>query len=452
MREYRSNRGTVNHYPILKPLISVTHFSIISKLYAQSRSPRYAASPRSKTVSGEFIAGHFHKFIVRNSQYLKADDCVPLSTTMASVTLLHPEETFTISALQAMTKCSLFQNNPALLVSPYRVQSSVSLSIFREFFSALEGNAINITDTNFRELLRLCDEFGFSELAAKLSEFRSSMDFKETEDVDARGRIAGLEETANQHSHVIAMLQDKVTQLSTDFGRLVGEVSALRSASAGIQTLSEEVLALKAQIAAISSAVSSSQNLPPPPSPPVPLFDSRIISDFPEIFAEFRKKQFSLLWRGSRDGFKAKEFHSRCDGHSNILTVILDTEGNIFGGFTPLEWESREWNGQHGKENNTLKTDDSLRSFLFTLKNPRNIPAKRFALREEKKQWAAVCTAGKGPDFYDITISDNCNVNTRSFTYLGVVYTNDTGLDSDIVFTGSQYFQVEEVEVFEIRD
>jgi hypothetical protein len=45
--------------------------------------------------------------------------------------------------------------------------------------------------------------------------------------------------------HVIAILQNKVTHLSTDFGCLVGEVSALRSAAAGIQTLSEEVSALK---------------------------------------------------------------------------------------------------------------------------------------------------------------------------------------------------------------
>jgi hypothetical protein len=43
-------------------------------------------------------------------------------------------------------------------------------------------------------------------------------------------------------------LQDKVTQLSTDFGRLVREVSSLRSAAAGIQTLSEEVCFLTTQI------------------------------------------------------------------------------------------------------------------------------------------------------------------------------------------------------------
>jgi hypothetical protein len=39
--------------------------------------------------------------------------------------------------------------------------------------------------------------------------------------------------------------------------------------------------------------------------------DSMIISDFPEIFADFRMKRFSLLWRGSRDGFGVSEFHNR---------------------------------------------------------------------------------------------------------------------------------------------
>jgi hypothetical protein len=147
------------------------------------------------------------------------------------------------------------------LVSPYRVQSSVSLSLFREFLSALEGKAIKITDTNYTELERLCDEFCFSELAAKLSEFRLSMDFQkeEAEDADARGRIAFLEEQSNEHSHVTAILEDKVTQLSTDFGRLVGEVSALRSA-------------------AMSPTVTPSQNQPPPPSPAVSQLSQSITS------------------------------------------------------------------------------------------------------------------------------------------------------------------------------
>jgi outer membrane murein-binding lipoprotein Lpp len=302
---------------------------------------------------------------------------------MDSVSLVHREETLTVPVLQAINKCSLFQKNVTLTATPYHIQSSVSLSIFQDFISALKGNTINITDTNFTELQRLSKEFGFSEFEVKLSEIRPSLDPKTAEHFDARERIAALEEQTNQHSHAIETLESKVTQLSTDFGRLISEVSALRSAAAGIQTLSEsvsvlktqipqklndpvveqlstdfselrkEVSILKAQIAAMSLTVTSSPaavppsqpimaipspNQPPPPSPapsqppPVPSFDSRIISDFPEIFAEFRGKQFVILCRGSRDGFKAKEFHRRCDGHANTLTVILDTKGNIFGG------------------------------------------------------------------------------------------------------------------------
>jgi hypothetical protein len=277
---------------------------------------------------------------------------------MASVTLVHPEETLTTSALQAMAKCSLFQKNPALLVAPYRVQSSVTLLIFQEFISALERKTVKITDTNFTGLQRLCEEFGFGEFAAKLSEFRASMGFKGAEDAGAGGRIAALEEKAQRHDRAIALLQDKFTQLSRDFGRLAGEVSALRSASAGI--------------AGMPPAAE-----PSPQKPPAPSFDSRVISGFPEIFAEFRGKRFEILWRGSRDGFKAKEFHRRCEGHANTLTVILDTKGNIFGGFTPVEWESRP--------SSYWKADDSLKSFLFTLKNPHNIPAMRFALKPEKR-------------------------------------------------------------------
>jgi hypothetical protein len=190
--------------------------------------------------------------------------------------------------------------------------------------------------------------------------------------------------------------------------------------------------------------------------PPPPPFDSRIISDLPEIFAEFRKKRFSLLWRGSRDGFKTQEFHCRCDGHANTLTVILDKEGNIFGGFTPLEWESRVHNGQFGKDDNCLKADDSQKSFVFTLKNPHNVPARRFALKPDRKQEAIVCDSKWGPCFGskgDISVYDSCGENAESNTsFFGYGYINDTGLSGDTFFTGSQRFQVNEIEVFEIAD
>jgi hypothetical protein len=50
----------------------------------------------------------------------------------------------------------------------------------------------------------------------------------------------------------------------------------------------------------------------------------------PGISAEYRVKRFTLLWRGSRDGFGAREFHARCDGHAPTLTLIEVTKGEHF--------------------------------------------------------------------------------------------------------------------------
>ena len=41
-----------------------------------------------------------------------------------------------------------------------------------------------------------------------------------------------------------------------------------------------------------------------------------------------------LKYRASRDGFKANDFHRKCDDIANSITVIKVTSGNVFGGFT----------------------------------------------------------------------------------------------------------------------
>jgi hypothetical protein len=174
--------------------------------------------------------------------------------------------------------------------------------------------------------------------------------------------------------------------------------------------------------------------------------DSSALWGFPAVFEEFKEQKFTLLWRGSRDGFKAKQFHKRCDGHPNTLTVILDTDGNIFGGFTPVEWESRT-------KSPYSKADPSLKSFLFTMKNPHNVPPRIFALKAENKDEAIWCDSDFGPHFCDITVFNDCNANTDSCAGdLGTCYTNDTGLDGETIFTGSNCFQAKEIEVFEIME
>ncbi len=51
--------------------------------------------------------------------------------------------------------------------------------------------------------------------------------------------------------------------------------------------------------------------------------------------------KWTLLYRGTRDGFGTNDFHSKCDGHSNTLTILKAKESEfIFGGFATVSWES----------------------------------------------------------------------------------------------------------------
>jgi hypothetical protein len=103
-------------------------------------------------------------------------------------------------------------------------------------------------------------------------------------------------------------------------------------------------------------------------------FYSLVLSDFPPLFDEFLSNRFVFLWRGSCNGFGAENFHGRCDGHANALTLIFDTGRNVSGDFTPLHWDS----------NHQTKCDENLKDFLFMLKNPHNTPARKFALNAEQ--------------------------------------------------------------------
>ena len=50
------------------------------------------------------------------------------------------------------------------------------------------------------------------------------------------------------------------------------------------------------------------------------------------------KKIKENLWRGSRDGFKADDFHLRCNDKGKTLTVVKTTRGTVLGGYTDISW------------------------------------------------------------------------------------------------------------------
>jgi hypothetical protein len=170
-------------------------------------------------------------------------------------------------------------------------------------------------------------------------------------------------------------------------------------------------------------------------------FPSSIIHEIPEILSEFRKSPWILLYRGSQHGYRANSFHETCDGRMNTLTLILTPQGAIFGGFTPLAWDSTSG----------YKSDPNKSGFLFTLKNPHAITPMKFPMvNTENAIW---CNRSFGPVFgagWDLMISDDCHAKRHSYVTIGTTYENPTQIDGRKVLTGDHNFVVQEIEVFTI--
>ena len=88
------------------------------------------------------------------------------------------------------------------------------------------------------------------------------------------------------------------------------------------------------------------------------LKDEQLCYDLMKLCEFSPNDKFTLLYRGTQDGFGAKDFHSKCDYHSNTLTIFKAKGSSyIFGGFTSVEWDS----------SNDFKTDPN--AFIFSLTN-----------------------------------------------------------------------------------
>jgi small GTP-binding protein len=150
------------------------------------------------------------------------------------------------------------------------------------------------------------------------------------------------------------------------------------------------------------------------------------------------------LWRGSRDGFGAQDFHRCCDGKSPTLTLIRDTEGNIFGGFSAIPWKSAVMERS--------LPDSGLQSFLFTVKNPHDLAGRIFRLKSPKSASAIGVSARLGPSFgdEDLVICDHCDVNASHARSFGSSYLNDSNIPGPL-FTQYETFKVSEIEVFGIN-
>ena len=112
---------------------------------------------------------------------------------------------------------------------------------------------------------------------------------------------------------------------------------------------------------------------------PVPLIDSKIVGENEKHQKKLQEwylpegKKMKLLYRGTRDGFKASDFHGHCDGkEGGTLTIIKTTKGNVFGGFTNVPWTSQ--NGVYREDGNAS---------LFSLSGP--CGTEKYPIKQEGK-------------------------------------------------------------------
>jgi hypothetical protein len=371
----------------------------------------------------------------------------------ASTELLLGGVSVSISRKALFQSCETFSNDPALLASPYSVRSPVTLSGLTTFLDAVNSQDVTITAANAPALSLLCDEFGFTSLQTRLSEFRETSTAPEVQISLLKDhiatqdeRIAILERSNAVLNAEFVVLQRKLSDLSTSaevhsrLTRLEDLVAALDESLGEMKTADDQLFQAPPNDDEPPPSIFQAEELPP--EPPTVRLDSLIAPAFPSFFNETVK--FTLIYRGSRDGFRAGDFHAKCDGIENTLTIIQTTHGFVFGGFTPLKWSSG-WT-------RTSKADTTGRSFLFTVKSPHPIGPKSFPLKPNGDKIGIYCDSGRGPCFgygCDLSVSNDCSSNEKSYTTkFGTSYANTTKIPSDRVFTGTRTFVVKEMEVF----
>ena len=171
-------------------------------------------------------------------------------------------------------------------------------------------------------------------------------------------------------------------------------------------------------------------------------------------------ESLQLLFRGSKDGFKAKTFHEKCDNiHDTVVIVRTDGQtNNTVAGYSHYRWN---------QANGNYVNDAGKKAFLLQLN-------RREKYVPQNENYLIFCSNGCGPTFgggnslfggglfgggSDLYISDDCNSNNKSHSYFPETY-NFEGSNKIVInqqsytnFSGATdgyNFRVVDYEVFRV--
>ena len=161
-----------------------------------------------------------------------------------------------------------------------------------------------------------------------------------------------------------------------------------------------------------------------------------ITSGIKEQLTKFNSRtlKFKLIYKSSRDGQNAKDFHYFCDYKGPTVTIIKTKNNVIFGGFLSINWDNK---GGSSRDDN---------SFLFSFNNNK-------IYKNNKKGYGANFEEKKGPYFgYAINIFEDFNQSKKhcvrqkedsDYAWKSIGYDYELNM-------GEEFFDIEEIEVFTI--
>ena len=153
-------------------------------------------------------------------------------------------------------------------------------------------------------------------------------------------------------------------------------------------------------------------------------------------------KNYELIFKASKDGFKGEDFHKKCDGRANTLIIFLTNNGRRFGGFTDLTWDNEhKYSSKRGGN-----------SFIFSL-DYQEIYFKKNGVYGE-----IVCFYLYGPVFndfsyyvYDTKLNGYKNEEIEYYDSYNIYESKFYSYNNKYFLTGEKNFSVKDYEVYGIN-
>ena len=152
--------------------------------------------------------------------------------------------------------------------------------------------------------------------------------------------------------------------------------------------------------------------------------------------------KYDLIYKMSKDGSTAKDFHKCCDNKGPTLTIIKTTGNQIIGGFTSLEWKSLD-------SNHCELEDKTRRTFIFSL----NL-MKKFEMFSNQK--TAIYSYEKyGPSFGDkeiFILNDlhKLQITTGTYSFDKNNFFHQKNINLIESESNYEFFDIIEIEIFQI--